>query len=88
MAKFKLKIWNYFFNHFYQRAALRAPLIKGSHRHSQRRGRWGAGNACEKRPVEAIDIGKYIIEVREFDSEAICDLRGCLEAVASRSVSH
>ena len=22
----------------------------------------------------------YIIEVREFDSEAICDLRGCLEA--------
>ena len=26
-------------------------------------------------------MGKYIIEVREFDSEAICDLQGCLEAV-------
>ena len=26
------------------------------------------------------DMGTWVIEVTEFDSEARCDLRGCLEA--------
>ena len=30
-------------------------------------------------------MGKYIIEVREFDSEAICDLRGCSEAADKKA---
>ena len=40
---------------------------------------------CEKRPLEAIDMETYIIEVRDFDSEAICDLRGCLEAADKKA---
>ena len=68
--------------HFYQRVALRAPLIKGSNGHSPRRRRRGyGGETLSKNSLrEAFRAQKYLlayaIEAVDSDYEITIDLRG------------